>query len=311
MHGFEIAAIDPAGNVGTASRTVRVDPVAPAPVVPTQSGAATFTFASVEPDATFECRIEGLTEFAPCTSPVSFDLGPGDYVFALRTVDAAGNRSEPVTSAFSIAAPQPQPAATPAPQPIATPAPTPRPQAGETVVARAISGRILVKRPGGSGFVELRGTDGIPVGSEVNAKNGRVRLTIEPGDGKPLQQAVFYAGIFKLSQAGDDARPDAQRAARGVQEEGREGGAEQGEVAQAVGRRQGQVPHAGPLQRGDGPRHDLARAGLLRRDADAGPPGRRLGARPQADGARPRRAQLPRQSAPLTVWRLPGTPESG
>ena len=203
LHGFEIAAIDPAGNVGTASRTVRVDPVAPAPVVPTQSDAATFTFASVEPDATFECRIEGLTEFAHCTSPVSFDLSPGDYVFALRTVDAAGNRSEPVTSAFSIAAPQPQPAATPAPQPIATPAPTPRPQAGETVVARAINGRILVKRPGGSGFVELRGTDGIPVGSEVNAKNGRVRLTIEPGDGKPLQQAVFYAGIFKLSQAGD------------------------------------------------------------------------------------------------------------
>ena len=34
LHGFEIAAIDPAGNVGTASRTVRVDTVAPAPVVP-------------------------------------------------------------------------------------------------------------------------------------------------------------------------------------------------------------------------------------------------------------------------------------
>ena len=94
VHGFEIAAIDAAGNVGTASRTVRVDPAAPAPVIPTQSGAATFTFASAEPDATFECRIEGLTDFAPCTSPVSFDLGPGDYVFALRTVDTAGNRSE-------------------------------------------------------------------------------------------------------------------------------------------------------------------------------------------------------------------------
>jgi hypothetical protein len=206
VHRFEIAAIDPAGNVGTTSRTVRVDPAPPDPVIPTRSGAAAFTFASAEPDATFECRIEGLTEFAPCTSPVAFDLGPGDYVFALRTVDAAGNRSEAVTSAFSIAAATP-PAASPTPVatvlPIATPTPTPRPQAGETVVARAVSGRILVKRPGGSGFIELRGTDGIPVGSEVNAKNGRVRLTIEPGDGKPLQQAVFYAGIFTLSQAGE------------------------------------------------------------------------------------------------------------
>ena len=296
MHGFEIAAIDAAGNVGTASRTRARRPASrPRPSIPTQSGAATFAFASVEPDATFECRIEGLTEFAPCTSPVSFDLGPGDYIFALRTVDAAGNRSEPVTSAFSIAAPQPRrrghtgaaadrDAGTDTDgRRRARPWSRGRSAAGSSSSARAARG-----------FVELRGTDGIPVGSEVNAKNGRVRLTIEPGDGKPLQQAVFYAGIFKLSQAGDDARPDAQRAARGVQEEGREGGAEQGEVAQAVGRRQGQVPHAGPLQRGDGPRHDLARAGLLRRDVDAGPPGRRLGARPQADGARPRRAQLPR-----------------
>ena len=43
VHGFEIAAIDAAGNAGTASRTVRVDPAAPAPVIPTQSGAATFS----------------------------------------------------------------------------------------------------------------------------------------------------------------------------------------------------------------------------------------------------------------------------
>jgi hypothetical protein len=70
------------------------------------------------------------------------------------------------------------------------------------VVARPVSGRILVKRPNANDFVELRRSDDIPVGSEVDAKHGRVALTIEPGDGKPVQRAVFYAGIFKLSQPG-------------------------------------------------------------------------------------------------------------
>ena len=70
------------------------------------------------------------------------------------------------------------------------------------MVARPVSGRILVKRPNSNEFVELSRADDIPVGSEVNAKNGRVALTIEPGNGKPIQRAVFYAGIFKLSQPG-------------------------------------------------------------------------------------------------------------
>ena len=69
-------------------------------------------------------------------------------------------------------------------------------------MARAASGRILVKRPNSTEFVELRGTDGIPVGSEVNAKNGRVVLTIEPGDGRTPQRATFYAGIFRITQTG-------------------------------------------------------------------------------------------------------------
>jgi hypothetical protein len=70
------------------------------------------------------------------------------------------------------------------------------------VVARAASGRILVKQPNSTAFAELRGADGIPVGSEVDAKRGRVVLTIEPGDGRPPQRATFYAGIFKITQTG-------------------------------------------------------------------------------------------------------------
>ena len=202
VHGFEIAAIDRAGNSGRDSRSLTVDTRAPEPVVSSASGSGTFAFEAAEPGASFECRLEGLTDFAPCTSPATFALAPGDYTFELRAVDAAGNRSEPVRRAFTVAAPQPatvpEPVATP--RPVATPTPTPR--AGETVVARPVSGRILVKRPNSNEFVELSRSDDIPVGSEVNAKNGRVALTIEPGDGRPVQRAVFYAGIFKLSQPG-------------------------------------------------------------------------------------------------------------
>ena len=221
-----------------------------------------------------------------------------------------------VSRAFTVAAPQPIATATPEPQPVATPrpvaTPTPTPQAGRTVVARAVSGRILVKRANSNEFVELRGTDGIPVGSEVNAKNGRVALTIEPGNGKPTQRAVFYGGIFKLSQPGATLDLTLSEPLAACKKS--ENGADEGQVAQALGRRQGQVPHARPLQLGDGARHDLARPGHLRGHADARPPGRRLRARqrPRQDGARPRRAQLSGQTPPpLAVWRLPRAPRSG
>lgn len=206
-HTFAVYAVDQAGvrDETPASRTFVVDTVAPEPVAAEPAGAAAFTFAGAAGD-TFECRLEGAgvdTGFTACASPVDYGtLEPGDYAFSLVTIDAAGNRSSVATRAFSVAAPQPQaqPTATPAPAPSVTAAPTP--EAGETVVARPTQGKILVKRPGSDTFVELSRTSGIPVGSEVNAKNGRVLLTIEPGDGNRVQRATFYGGIFKLSQPG-------------------------------------------------------------------------------------------------------------
>ena len=102
------------------------------------------------------------------------------------------------------------------------------------MVARPVSGRILVKRPNSAEFVELRGSDAIPVGSELNAKNGRVALTIEPGNGKPLQRAVFYAGIFKISQPGATLDLTLSEPLAACKKSGARR-AEQAEVAQAVG----------------------------------------------------------------------------
>ncbi len=76
----------------------------------------------------------------------------------------------------------------------------------------------------------------------------------------------------------------------GEEEEGPEGVARQ-----AMGQRQGQVPHHGQVQRRHGPRDRVAHAGSLRRDADQSDARKRARAGPQApqDRHREGRAQLP------------------
>jgi hypothetical protein len=72
----------------------------------------------------------------------------------------------------------------------------------KTVVASPVSGTVLVKQPGSGGFVELDGSSGIPLGSTVDVKKGRIRLTSVPKKGGAPESATFYDGIFKLTQPG-------------------------------------------------------------------------------------------------------------
>jgi thrombospondin type 3 repeat protein len=52
---------------------------------------ASFTFASSEPGATFECRLDA-TAWVPCSSPRAYSgLDDGAWIFAVRATDAAGN----------------------------------------------------------------------------------------------------------------------------------------------------------------------------------------------------------------------------
>ena len=80
--------------------------------------------------------------------------------------------------------------------------PRPQAQAGRQVVVRPVSGKILVKRPGSTEYVELDETTGIPVGSSVDTRAGKIKLTFQPVAGGPVQQATFYGGIFLLTQRG-------------------------------------------------------------------------------------------------------------
>ncbi|HEY6889465.1 MAG TPA: Ig-like domain-containing protein [Solirubrobacter sp.] len=206
---IDVTATDAAGlSSAPVTVTVTVDRTAPAAVVPSPAEPGRFTFAPAESGSTFQCRLEGPSGdsgFGACTSPKAYpDLPPGDYRFTLRTFDAAGNHSDAPPAAFSIVAAPivaiPEPAPTPVAVEVAPPAPTP--QAGATVVVRASAGTILVRRPGTTEFAAISRSTAIPLGSEVDARKGRVVLTAEPAEGKPFARATFYAGLFVVGQAG-------------------------------------------------------------------------------------------------------------
>ena len=136
-HTFAVRARDASGNVdaspATRAFTVDVTPPAAPEVVsgpggPTTDPAPAFAFAATD---TVTCRLEGpvTRDFETCASPKSFGaLPPGDYVFVVRSVDAAGNANE-TRRAFSVTAPQAATADPDADARRATPTPTPTPSA--------------------------------------------------------------------------------------------------------------------------------------------------------------------------------------
>ena len=86
-------------------------------------------------------------------------------------------------------------------------------------------------------------------GAEIDARKGGVEITTAAGE-----KAVFYDGIFKVSQSGGittltlTEKLDCPQARPGR-------GGQEAQDAQAVGRREGQVPDQGHLQRRHRPRH--------------------------------------------------------
>jgi hypothetical protein len=78
---------------------------------------------------------------------------------------------------------------------------TPKPRTGKTVVVEKTAGTVLVKPRGATRFTRLGRARAVPVGSEVDATNGRVRLTsTRDRAGRKLQSAVFRDGAFRVTQ---------------------------------------------------------------------------------------------------------------
>ncbi|HEX6228688.1 MAG TPA: Ig-like domain-containing protein, partial [Solirubrobacterales bacterium] len=111
-HSFEVRAKDPAGNTdpSPASRGFTVDTEAPntlivsGPEGPTNDTTPTFTFSSTESGSTFECRLDEVGSFTPCTSPHTTEaLSDGPHTFEVRAKDPAGNTDpSPASRGFTV-----------------------------------------------------------------------------------------------------------------------------------------------------------------------------------------------------------------
>jgi hypothetical protein len=75
------------------------------------------------------------------------------------------------------------------------------PIAGKRVQSVAVSGELLVKLPDASGFVSLRGSASLPIGSIVDAREGELTIASATNAKGATASARLRAGIFKIRQA--------------------------------------------------------------------------------------------------------------
>ena len=73
------------------------------------------------------------------------------------------------------------------------------PVAGESVELETTKGDVLISEPGEETFVRLDETTVVPVGTEVDATGGTVRMTSETADGGS-QTGEFSQGGFEVAQ---------------------------------------------------------------------------------------------------------------
>jgi hypothetical protein len=168
------------------------------PADSSSSATATFTFGGDDSGGSgvdhFECRLDAEA-FAPCTSPKTYSgLADGPHTFEVRAVDAAGNISgAPVARTWKVDT------SAPAAQPLGLATGTVDASNGESVAVAPEGGKVFVKRPGQKKATELKEGETIPVGSIVDATNGKVLLTSVNAKGE-AQSAVFYGGKFLVQQ---------------------------------------------------------------------------------------------------------------
>jgi hypothetical protein len=125
------------------------------------------------------------------------DVAAADFDGDSRPDLAASSYTSAAADTFSVLL-------NPAPAPAPTPTPTPKPKlkppvAGKSVNVGRVSGKVRLKRPGSKRYVTLTAKAHIPVGSSIDTRKGRVRITAAQGKGK-TSAADFYDGLFKLTQ---------------------------------------------------------------------------------------------------------------
>jgi hypothetical protein len=198
-----VADSDPAGNVSVAwpasSSTVQTevyDPVPPtldtftAPLGAVVGASLPFSDSASDvwsPPATLSWDFGDGTIATGDTLSHTYSSS-GSMLAKVTATDASGNSTAQSQSVdVSVASPPP-------------PAGLPDPVAGKTFNVQPVgSGPVLVKVPGSKVFVPLTKPSQIQDGAIIDARHGRVRITIDNGHGG-FDTADFYGGMFKFEQ---------------------------------------------------------------------------------------------------------------
>ncbi len=108
--------------------------------------------------------------------------------FKLPPIEAEPEPVEPAAEAEPVA-------------PVSEPEPVePAPELGRSVLVTPVSGTVLVRLPGEEEFVPLDAPRSVPLGSEVDARAGRVELTSVVDASGALQTGIFFDGLFRVLQ---------------------------------------------------------------------------------------------------------------
>lgn len=140
----------------------------------------------------FDLDGNGTYEFDGGGNPLALRSfpAPGTYTVGVRVTDPRGGTA---TAARSIAV-------------AAAPQPAPEPVLGQQGVARPVRGIVRIRLPGTKKFIRLTDLAALPNGTEIDARKGRVLLTVLHDASGRLDGARFYAGRFFFKQ-GKGATP--------------------------------------------------------------------------------------------------------
>jgi len=147
----------------------------------------------------------GTSAETPIAVTRAYGIAAADFNRDGKTDLAVSGDTQDTFSVLLNTTPSSQPPApTPTPTPPApTPTPVATPVAGKSVNAIPVSGKVKVKLKGSNKFVDLAEAKNVPVGSTVDATDGRVTIVAAKQGG----QADFYDGIFKISQSAKGSKP--------------------------------------------------------------------------------------------------------